>query len=74
MKVGVIGHFMFEGDQCNGQAIKTLNYYKELQKHYKNTDSSFHILSIIVSSSPKTFIRVKNIVISTDNVVNTTPS
>ena len=25
------------------------------KKHYKNTDSSFHILSIIVSSSPKTF-------------------
>lgn len=46
MKVGVIGHFMFEGDQCNGQAIKTLNYYKELQKHYKNTVQYLDTLNV----------------------------
>ena len=47
--------------------------YDTPKKHYKNTDSSFHILSIIFQVRQKHFIRVKNIVISTDNVVNTTP-
>nr|WP_317347921.1 glycosyltransferase [uncultured Blautia sp.] len=59
MRVGIIGHFMFKGDQCNGQAIKTLNYYKELQKHYKNEVLYLDTLNVKKSLIYNSFVLLK---------------
>lgn len=34
MKIGICGHFMLSGNNCNGQAVKTMNYYQEICKKY----------------------------------------